>query len=78
MGTSLTPEFWRLFAVLLVIATAVTFVLSATLDALVLRWQRHRASQRPSGMGTGTGTGAAMAGPVRPQRRSALHAGVKG
>lgn len=46
MGTSLTPEFWRLFAVLLVVSMAVTFVLSAALDALVLRAQRRRIRAR--------------------------------
>ncbi|MFI6409873.1 hypothetical protein [Streptomyces sp. NPDC050548] len=48
MGTTLTPEFWRQFAVLLVIATAVTVVVSAALDALVLRIRARRTSQRPS------------------------------
>ncbi|MGW3115761.1 hypothetical protein ACWDBW_01195 [Streptomyces sp. NPDC001107] len=62
MGTSLTPEFWRQSAVLLVIAMAVTFVLSAALDALVLRAQQRRAARRPSGTGT-TGTA-----PRRPER----------
>ncbi|MGW2717742.1 hypothetical protein [Streptomyces sp. NPDC001492] len=57
MGTSLTPEFWRQFAVLLVIAMAVTFVLSAALDALVLRAQQRRAARRPSGPGTSVTTG---------------------
>lgn len=47
MGTTLTPEFWRQFAVLLVIATAVTFVLSAALDALVLRLRARRTPQPP-------------------------------
>ncbi|MCX5053008.1 MULTISPECIES: hypothetical protein [unclassified Streptomyces] len=61
MGTSLTPEFWRQFAVLLVIAMAVTFVLSAALDALYLRSQQRRAARRASGTGT---TGA----PRRPER----------
>ncbi|MFF7648126.1 hypothetical protein [Streptomyces canus] len=42
MGTSLTPDFWRLFAVLLVIFTAVTVVVSAGVDALVVRLLRHR------------------------------------
>jgi hypothetical protein len=46
VGTSLTPEFWRLFAVLLMISTAVTFVLSAALDALALRAQRRRIRRR--------------------------------
>ncbi|WP_328766647.1 hypothetical protein [Streptomyces sp. NBC_00286] len=61
MGTSLTPEFWRLFAVLLVISMAVTFVLSAALDAppafgrgdphlasLALRVQRRHIRRRPT------------------------------
>ncbi|MFE9021404.1 hypothetical protein ACFYNL_22975 [Streptomyces sp. NPDC007808] len=43
MDTSLTPEFWERSAVLLVAATAVTFVLTATLDALTLRRLRRRA-----------------------------------
>jgi hypothetical protein len=47
VGTTLTPEFWRQFAVLLVIATAVTFVLSAALDALVLRMRARRTPPRP-------------------------------
>ncbi|MFC8432438.1 hypothetical protein [Streptomyces sp. NPDC057253] len=46
MGTSLTPDFWRLFAVLLVIFAAVTVVVSAVLDALVVRMLRH---SRPTG-----------------------------
>jgi len=46
MGTSLTQEFWRQFAVLLVAAMAVTFVLSAALDALYLRRQVRRAERR--------------------------------
>ena len=49
MGTSLTPEFWRQFAALLVIAMAVTFVLSAALDALYLRRAQRRAEQSPPG-----------------------------
>ena len=52
MGTSLTPEFWRESAVLLVIAMAVTFVLSAALDALYLRSRQRRAAGRPPGSGT--------------------------
>ncbi|ELP69127.1 hypothetical protein ACKI1I_15600 [Streptomyces turgidiscabies] len=44
MGTTLTPDFWKLFAVLLVIAMAVTFVVSAVLDALTLRMLRRRAA----------------------------------
>ena len=34
MGTTLTPEFWERFAVLLVAAVAVTFVLTAVFDTL--------------------------------------------
>jgi hypothetical protein len=52
MGTSLTPEFWRQSAVLLVIAMAVTFVLSAALDALYLRARQRRALRRSTGSGT--------------------------
>lgn len=57
MGTSLTPEFWRQSAVLLVIAMAVTFVLSAALDALYLRSRQRRAAGRPPGSGTTGPTG---------------------
>lgn len=42
MGTSLTPDFWRLFAALLVVFTVATVVVSAALDALVVRLLRHR------------------------------------
>ncbi|MDW4909311.1 hypothetical protein RB628_29215 [Streptomyces sp. ADMS] len=62
MGTSLTPEFWRLFAALLVIAMAVTFALSAALDALVVRAQRRHIRRRP----TATRTTEASRRPVRP------------
>lgn len=61
MGTSPTPEFWRLFAVLLVISTAVTFVLSAALDALTQRAQRRDIGHRP----TTTRMSEASHGPVR-------------
>lgn len=47
VGTALTPGFWRLFVVLLVGAMAVTFVVSAALDALVLRMQRRRTRHLP-------------------------------
>ncbi|WP_326790169.1 hypothetical protein [Streptomyces sp. NBC_00151] len=47
MGTTLTPEFWRQFAVLLVIAAAVVVAAEAALDALVLRMRDRRTSQRP-------------------------------
>ncbi|MGQ4431334.1 MULTISPECIES: hypothetical protein [unclassified Streptomyces] len=45
MGTTSTPEFWRQFAVLLVIATAATAVLGGLFDALVLRTRTRRAQQ---------------------------------
>ncbi|WP_427924208.1 hypothetical protein [Streptomyces sp. cg40] len=48
MGTTLTPEFWRQFAVLLVIATALTVVVGAALDALVLRMRARRTPKRPA------------------------------
>ncbi|MGQ4435431.1 hypothetical protein [Streptomyces sp. SAS_260] len=48
MGTTLTPEFWRQFAVLLVIAIVATVVISAALDRLVLRMRGSRAPQGPS------------------------------
>lgn len=51
MATSLTSEFWKLFAVLLVVAVAVTFVLSAVLDALALRTQQRRADRRRADVG---------------------------
>ncbi|MEX3101946.1 MULTISPECIES: hypothetical protein [unclassified Streptomyces] len=46
MGTSLTPEFWERFAVLLALAIVVTVALSTVLDALVVRL-RHRPPRRP-------------------------------
>ena len=42
VGTTLTPEFWERFAVLLVAATAVTVVLTAVFDTLVLRLTDRR------------------------------------
>ncbi|MFE2889580.1 hypothetical protein [Streptomyces sp. NPDC059272] len=47
MGTTLTPEFWRQFAVLLVIATVATVVVSAVFDGLVLRMRTRGTPQRP-------------------------------
>ncbi|TQJ86016.1 hypothetical protein [Streptomyces sp. SLBN-31] len=46
MGTTLTPEFWERFAVLLVAAMAVTFVLAALFDTLVVRLT-NRGGHRP-------------------------------
>ncbi|MCX4993117.1 hypothetical protein [Streptomyces sp. NBC_00568] len=37
MGTSLTPEFWERFAVLLVLAVGLTAVLAAAFDGLTVR-----------------------------------------
>ncbi|MFD4560114.1 hypothetical protein ACFWP5_38355 [Streptomyces sp. NPDC058469] len=65
MGTTLAPEFWRQFAVLLVIATAVTVVVSAALDALVLRMRARRTAQRPSV--------APVVRTHRPTRRTPVH-----
>lgn len=48
MGTTLTPEFWERFAVLLVAATAAIIVLTAVFDTLVLRLtDRHGRGHRP-------------------------------
>ncbi|EKX60144.1 hypothetical protein Sipo8835_18415 [Streptomyces ipomoeae] len=46
MGTSLTPAFWRLSAVLLAASVVITFVVSTVLDALVVRARRRRAQGR--------------------------------
>jgi hypothetical protein len=43
VGTTPSPEFWRLLAALLVIAMAVTVVAGAVFDVLALRRQRRRA-----------------------------------
>ncbi|MER5467728.1 hypothetical protein [Streptomyces sp. NPDC002685] len=48
MGTSLTPEFWTMFAVLLVVAAGVTFVAAATLDALAVRLLRRHVHRSPT------------------------------
>ncbi|MFF1680081.1 hypothetical protein ACFVYG_29075 [Streptomyces sp. NPDC058256] len=41
MRTTLTPEFYQLFAVLLVASMAVTFVVAAVADALFVRSLRR-------------------------------------
>ena len=51
MATSLTLDFRKLFAALLVVSVVVTFVLSAVFDALVLRALRRRADRRPAVVG---------------------------
>ncbi|MGW2615219.1 hypothetical protein [Streptomyces sp. NPDC001500] len=48
MGTSLTPEFWERFAVLLVLAVGLTCVLAAALDRLAARLLRRAARRSPS------------------------------
>ncbi|WP_329282242.1 hypothetical protein [Streptomyces sp. NBC_01451] len=42
MGTSLTPEFWERFAVLLVAAMGVTLILTVAFDALAVRLLSRR------------------------------------
>ena len=46
MRTTLTPEFYELFAVLLVAAMAVTFVVAAVADAWAVRMLRRLAARR--------------------------------
>ncbi|WP_107100883.1 hypothetical protein [Streptomyces graminilatus] len=65
MGTSLTPDFWRLFAVLLMIFAAATFVVSAVLDTLVVRLRHRRRTRLVS-------TGRTTPSP-REARRPLLH-----
>ena len=48
MGTTLTPEFWERFAILLVAAMAVTFVLTALFDALFVRLTERRGPRPPT------------------------------
>ncbi|WP_405876912.1 hypothetical protein OG762_01180 [Streptomyces sp. NBC_01136] len=45
MGTSLTPQFWEMFAVLLVAAMGVTFVATAAFDAIAVRLLRRHAHE---------------------------------
>ena len=47
MGTSLTPEFWERFAVLLVLGAGLTCVLAAVFDDLAVRLLRGRAHGAP-------------------------------
>jgi hypothetical protein len=42
VGTSLTPEFWERFSVLLIAAIGLTCVLTASFDALAVRLLRRR------------------------------------
>ncbi|MDC0765366.1 hypothetical protein [Streptomyces sp. HD] len=48
MGTSLTPEFWERFTLLLFAAMGVTFGLAALFDWLALRRQSRRAHRLPT------------------------------
>ncbi|MEE1759207.1 hypothetical protein [Streptomyces sp. SP18BB07] len=54
MGTSLTPDFWRLFAVLLLLSATLTFVLSTVLDALYVRRLRRQQDRRPTARAEGS------------------------
>jgi hypothetical protein len=47
VGTSLTPEFWERFAVLLVLAAGLTCVLAAVFDGLAVRLLGRRAPRTP-------------------------------
>ncbi|WP_406497773.1 hypothetical protein OHB06_46755 [Streptomyces sp. NBC_01604] len=48
MGTRLTAEVGGRFAVLLVVATGVTFALAAAFDAMALRFLRRRLHRTPT------------------------------
>jgi hypothetical protein len=59
VGTSLTPEFWERFVLLLFAAMGLTFALAALFDELALRWinrHTHRppTAPRPTPPRTGT------------------------
>ncbi|GGV32113.1 hypothetical protein [Streptomyces spectabilis] len=45
MGTSLTPDFWQLFVVLVVTSVVLTVIISAALDALVVRLRQRRSPE---------------------------------
>ncbi|WP_329331804.1 hypothetical protein OG866_03120 [Streptomyces sp. NBC_00663] len=49
MGTSLTPEFWERFTLLLFAAMGLTFALAAFFDELALRRINRRAHRPPTG-----------------------------
>ncbi len=48
VGTSLTPEFWERFVLLLFVAMGVTFALTMLFDALALRWLNRRGHRPPT------------------------------
>ncbi|UUU26075.1 hypothetical protein [Streptomyces sp. DSM 40750] len=52
MRTTLTPEFYQLFAVLLIAAMAVTFVVAAVADAVLVRLLRRLPARRQPDPGT--------------------------
>jgi hypothetical protein len=52
VGTSLTPEFWERFAVLLVAAIGLTCVLTALFDTLAVRLLRRRVRGQSQRSGT--------------------------
>lgn len=52
VGTSLTPEFWKMFTVFLLGAAMVTLALTAALDTVCVRMQLR--SARRQGMQTPT------------------------
>ncbi|MET7481657.1 hypothetical protein [Streptomyces sp. NPDC005538] len=63
MGTTLTPEFWERFAVLLVLAMGLTCVLAAFFDDLAVRLL-HRGTHR---------TPPTPHQPVRTDHRTSVH-----
>lgn len=75
MGTSLTPEFWERFAVLLVLAGGLTGVLTASLDSLAVRLLNHRPPNAPDTPSTLRSGGPSVVtdrrhqGPVGPSAR---------
>ncbi|MFJ8112004.1 hypothetical protein [Streptomyces sp. NPDC096132] len=60
MGTSLTPEFWERFAVLLALGAGLTCVLAAWFDDFAVRLLRRRVHRTPPQAPT----------PRRPERHS--------
>ncbi|MER5600823.1 hypothetical protein [Streptomyces sp. NPDC002265] len=67
MGTSLTPEFWERFAVLLVLAAGLTCVLTAAFDGLAVRLLRRRTPR------TLPQVPHRAVRPVRKEHRTAVH-----
>ncbi|WAZ19499.1 hypothetical protein STRCI_000554 [Streptomyces cinnabarinus] len=73
MGTSLTPEFWERFTLLLFAAMGVTFVLTALFDALALRRTIRRTRKIPV---MPVQNRNAVVRPASPTRRRAGRAGA--